>query len=436
MSKAQDRPQAVSSTISSVETGSRLTCFDRWLTRRLLKWLRHPAVTIVLWNGDTVGGAEQPRTRVHIKNRRVLMRLAVDPSLGFGDAYSTGQIEVEGDLVDLCDTVERSWPKKYPTKKTKMSAFQNDLRVARNNIHRHYDIGNEFYKLWLDEQMVYTCAYFEHPDMSLEEAQSAKLDYVCRKLRLKPNQRVVEAGCGWGALALHMARHYGARVRAFNISREQIKFARERADAEGLASRVEFIEDDWRNISGQCDTFVSVGMLEHVGPENYQLLGEIVRKHLRADGLGLFHSIGRMVAQPLDRWTRHRIFPGANPPSLRQMMDIFESSDFSVLDIENLRLHYARTLECWLERFLANVDFVREMFDERFVRMWKLYLSASISAFRCSSLQLFQVVFSHADNNNIPWTRDSLYTSESPPCNGARLSFDKHHRIPDKTLSR
>lgn len=402
----------IDSSISSTPSTARVTFFDRWLIRRLLQQLGQPEICVELWNGERFGHASDDVVRVRVKRRRSLLRLFINPSLGFGDAFSDGEIEVDGELVDLCCAIERSLRKRQVFVKPKEYRYRHDLKVARNNIHRHYDIGNDFYQLWLDEQLVYTCAYFERPDVSLEEAQTAKLDYVCRKLRLQPGQLVVEAGCGWGALALHMARHYGVRVRAFNISHEQIVYARERVEAEGLASQVEFVEDDWRNISGRCDTFVSVGMLEHVGTENYRLLGDVVRRILPPQGLGLIHTIGRNIAQPLDRWTSQRIFPGANPPSLRQMMDIFESAGFSILDVENLRLHYARTLEMWLERFDKNVATVHEMFDERFVRMWRLYLSASISAFRNGSLQLFQVVFSHAANNEIPWTRDALFQTE------------------------
>src|SRR5690606_24874192 len=150
----------------------------------------------------------------------------------------------------------------------------NSLRKSRDNVYHHYDIGNEFYRLWLDEQLAYTCAYFPEPEVSLEAAQVAKFDHVCRKLNLRPGERVVEAGCGWGALALHMAREYGVTVRAYNVSREQIAYARRRAQEEGLADRVEFVEDDWRNVTGRYDAFVSVGMLEHVGKHNYRKLGE------------------------------------------------------------------------------------------------------------------------------------------------------------------
>jgi cyclopropane-fatty-acyl-phospholipid synthase len=177
----------------------------------------------------------------------------------------------------------------------------------------------------------------------------------------------------------------------------------------GLAGQVAIVEDDWRTIEGQYDAFVSVGMLEHVGPENFRELGNVIHRSLRPGGLGLIHTIGRNVAQPVDRWTEKRIFPGGCPPSLKQMMDIFEPRNFSVLDVENLRLHYVRTLECWRDNFEREVDAVERMFDSRFVRMWRLYLNASVTAFLTGSMQLFQVVFAHGANNDIPWTRADLY---------------------------
>jgi cyclopropane-fatty-acyl-phospholipid synthase len=284
------------------------------------------------------------------------------------------------------------------------------LAESKASVYHHYDIGNEFYKLFLDKQFVYTCAYYEHADDSLEVAQEAKLNYVCRKLRLRPGETVVEAGCGWGALALHMARHYGVSVKAYNLSREQLAYARARAEAEGLSHRVEFIEDDYRNIQGRYDAFVSVGMLEHVGPLNYPILGALMRRVLTGDGRGLIHSIGRNFAAPLDAWIEQRIFPGAYPPSLKEMLDLFENSGFSVVDVENLRPHYARTCRQWLERLEQNAERVIEMFDVDFYRMWRLYLAGSSSAFLSGWLQLFQVVFTRATNNQLPMTRADWYS--------------------------
>ena len=263
--------------------------------------------------------------------------------------------------------------------------------------------------------MLYTCAYFPTPDATLEEAQAAKLDRICRKLRLAPGERVIEAGCGWGSLALFMARHYGVTVRAFNISSEQIAFARARAAREGLGGQVEFIEDDYRHVDGACDVFVSVGMLEHVGLPDFATLGQVMDRVLTDRGRGLLHFIGRNQPSPLNPWIRKRIFPGAYPPTLREVCErVFEPRDFSVLDVENLRLHYARTLACWRERFDDSAGQVATMFDDTFVRAWRLYLAGSEAAFTTGWMQLFQVVFARGGSNAIPWTRSGL----KPGCPG------------------
>ncbi|WP_242022808.1 SAM-dependent methyltransferase [Gimesia chilikensis] len=390
---------------------------DRWLMRTMLEKAGNPEVEVVLWDGSVITTATTPvSVRAHIRNRSTLYKLVFDPSLYFGDGYSQGTIEVEGGLVEFNEAIDQG------THKIDTQGFYRDrfrrclgwlkrstIDAARHNIHHHYDIGNDFYQLWLDEQLAYTCAYFPDPDDTLEAAQIAKMDHVCRKVGLKPGDSVVEAGCGWGALAIHMAKHYGVNVRAFNISREQLAYARERARREGLEKQVEFVEDDWRNITGSYDSFVSVGMLEHVGLKNYEELGRVIARCQRPHGRGLIHSIGCNSPRVLDSWTTKRIFPGAHVPSLSEFMRIFEPQKFSVLDVENIRLHYARTLEHWLERYEQNIDQVRDMFDETFIRTWRLYLSASVAAFRAGSLQLFQVVFTNGANNEIPWTRAGLY---------------------------
>jgi cyclopropane-fatty-acyl-phospholipid synthase len=206
-----------------------------------------------------------------------------------------------------------------------------------------------------------------------------------------------------------MARHYGVTVRAFNISHEQIEYAREETGRQGLTQRVEFIEDDYRNIHGTYDAFVSVGMLEHVGPEQYVELGRVIDRSLTPSGRGLIHSIGRNRSHATSAWIGRRIFPGAYIPSLREIMDVLEPYDLSVLDVENLRLHYARTLQHWLDRFEKSTGRVAEMFDEAFVRAWRLYLCGSIGSFLSGNLQLFQIAFARGRSNDIPWTREHLY---------------------------
>jgi cyclopropane-fatty-acyl-phospholipid synthase len=209
-----------------------------------------------------------------------------------------------------------------------------------------------------------------------------------------------------------MARHCGVRVKAFNLSHEQIIFARQRARQEGLSQQVEFIEDDYRNISGRCDAFVSIGMLEHVGLSQYAELGRVIHRSIGSSGRGLLHFIGRNYPAPLSAWIRKRIFPGAYPPTLREAMEILEPWDFSVCDVENLRLHYAKTLEHWLARFERSSQQLTEMFDERFVRTWRIYLAGSLVAFRVGTMQLFQVTFAGSQCQRIPWTRAYLYQAE------------------------
>ena len=412
---------------SASVSGSRSVAFERRLLAKMLRRIGSPPVSIVLWDGCEVVVCDgPPEFRVTISDRTTLWRVAIDPLAQFGEGYARGAIQIEGDFVEFLRTMmfPLAGPR-FGIRRRARDVFRwhgpksMTLAGSRENIYRHYDIGNPFYKLWLDERMLYTCAYFSDIDMSLEDAQLAKMDHICRKLQLKPGETVIEAGCGWGGFALHMAAHYGVTVRAFNISHEQIVYARESARLAGLEDRVEFVEQDWRQITGQCDAFVSVGMLEHAGIENYRRLGEVIDDCLVPEGRGLIHSIGRNYPEPLNPWIERHIFPGAEPPAVSEMMDIFEHRNLSVLDLENIRLHYAVTLEHWLQRFDEHVDEVRDMFDESFVRMWRLYLASSMVAFECGLLQLFQVVFAPGRSNRIPWTRDYMYNSDPPPERGA-----------------
>lgn len=387
---------------------------DRWLVDRLEERLNTERIRVALWDTPTGSGADAAEAILRIGDRQALFGLVTNPARNFGDLYSTGRITIEGDLLAVLDVAYRNSGRRGRTSRwlARVRAQTPNLADSRDNIHHHYDIGNEFYRLWLDrEGLQYTCAYYSDQAMSLEEAQVAKMHHVCRKLRLRAGERVVEAGGGWGGFALFMARNYGVQVRSFNISREQIAWSRAWAEREELDNLVEFVEDDYRNISGRCDAFVSIGMLEHVGVGNYQGLGALIDRVLTPEGRGLVHTIGRDCQQPLNPWIARRIFPGAYPPTLREMMEIFEPSALSVLDVENIRLHYARTLEHWLDRYEQNLDAVRSMFDESFVRAWRLYLAGSIKAFEIGSLQLFQVLFARSGMNAIPRTRAYMYPS-------------------------
>jgi len=410
----------VKDTAVSFEKG-KVTSFDHWLMKQVLEIIGSPPLKIILWDGNVVYGADkQDVPTVTLCDRGSLLRLMVDPEINFGDLYSSGRIRFEGDLTQFLNSIFNSMPD-YGTG-NKLRRFVtgalhhiagNTLSRAKNNIYHHYDLSNEFYKKWLDtEVMQYTCAYFPDSEMTLEQAQTAKLHHVCRKLQLKPGDTVVEAGCGWGGLARFMAQNYGVTVKAYNISKEQIAFATNKAKEMGLDDKVEYIEDDYRNIKGKFDVFVSVGMLEHVGLRNFSTLGDVINRCLKPNGRGLIHSISRNQPGQMSSWIEKRIFPGAYAPALSEMMDIFEHHDFSVWDVENLRLHYAKTLEHWLERFEEHTDDISLMFDESFVRAWRLYLCGSIASFVSGANGLFQVLFSRGDNNEVPWSRDYVYSDK------------------------
>jgi cyclopropane-fatty-acyl-phospholipid synthase len=391
---------------------------DHFVAGQILNMLGHPEIRLQLWDHTEPGRDGHPSWPVlRFMDRGALYGVLKNSELRFGDLYSDGRIEIEGELPAFLESVYRGMQRKGGPGRARRwidwlsrRIRRNTIRRAAGNIHHHYDIGNDFYRLWLDPSyMQYTCAYYPDPAMSLDQAQEAKLHHVCRKLQLRPGDTVVEAGCGWGGLARFMAEQYGVKVRAFNISQEQVAYATEKAKRDGLSQQVEYVLDDYRNITGRYNVFVSVGMLEHVGVEQYPELGRVIRDCLRQPGRGLIHSIGRNRPRPLNAWIERRIFPGAYPPSLQEAAQIFEPNGLSVLDVENLRLHYALTLRDWLQRYQQHEEQVRETFDERFMRAWRLYLAGSLAAFSVGELQLFQWVFTQAGNNTIPWSRSHLY---------------------------
>ena len=399
-------------------SGLRVTWLDRWLTKKVLDVVGNPPVCIYLWDHkEATTPVDDPIVTLFYRNRTALLKTILNPELYWGDLYCDGDVDFEGDLSTFLQVIYHGIADKGKGNLLRQTLrwlgnrrVANSHGKARENIHHHYGIGNDFYSLWLDSAvMQYTCAYFSEPEFTLEQAQIAKLHLVCRKLQLQPGDTVVEAGCGWGGLALFMARNYGVKVRAYNISKEQVAYATNKAANEGLSELVEYVLDDYRNITGEYDAFISVGMLEHVGSADYPGLGTLIQRCLKPHGRGLIHTIGRNVARPMNPWIERRIFPGAYPPTIKEMMEIFEAGELSVTDIENMRLHYTKTLEHWSKRFEQNSKQVEQILDHRFVKAWRLYLVGSRAAFNAGKLQLFQVVFSHADNNLIPLSRASIY---------------------------
>ena len=379
-------------------------------------------------------GNSEPEFRMIFRTENALNDCLRRGALGFGESYMNGSIEIEGSLEEASHLgIRLAEGEINPTLLEKIKfviayfSRRNSLVGSRKNIEQHYDLGNDFYALWLDKEMQYTCAYFSNEKDSLEKAQLQKLDLVCRKLRLQPGDTVVEAGCGWGGFALYAAQKYKVKIRSFNISKEQIAYARERAKKLGIGEdRIEYVLDDYRNIiqdNRSYDKFVSIGMFEHVGPENYRNLFDIIHQVVKPHGLALVHSISRIYPSNMNAWVEKYIFPGAYIPSLSEMVEPVEKGNrpLHVVDVENLRYHYALTIDHWSERFEKNVDFIQKKYgyNDEFIRMFRLYLKSSSASFRYGGMLLYQMLLSNGYDNGAPLTRSHFIGT------GARSSITK-----------
>ncbi len=393
---------------------------SRHILDRLLTGSPMP-IEIVYWDGTVKQyGDGRSQHRVTFKSAAAARRLLSGLSLGFGEGYMNGEIEIEGDLQQLL-----ALPSRFEPGNSRLSFFttlsewaaslrdRNTLAGSRKNISHHYDISNDFYKLWLDQNLQYTCSYFTDPCLDLDQSQREKMDYICRKADLEKGQTVIETGCGWGGLAVYAAKHYGVRVTAYNISREQISYARRLAEEAEVENRVSFLDVDYRSAEGMYDRFISIGMIEHVGKENYRTFVNVIKRTLKKGGRGVVHFIGKITPKRRDAWLAKYIFPGGYMPSLSEVLIPFEEAGLNVRDVENLRLHYARTLDHWAERFEDEADTIREEFGERFIRMWRLYLNSSSVGFKWGGLALYQVIFTNGLDNTEELTREYLYSKGS-----------------------
>ncbi len=368
------------------------------------KLLRSGHLTIVYPDGaiETYGDGTGRAVRLRL-SRRGVVRIALDPSLGVGEAYMDGDLTLEnGDLWDLLTLVGRNLPARHGRRPGPVRSLRNKIvrrirqansrAAARRNVAHHYDLSADLYRRFLDADMQYSCAYFPRPGMTLDEAQAAKKAHIAAKLDLRPGLRVLDIGCGWGGMALTLARDYEVEVTGITLSQEQLMIARRRAGDMGLADRARFELTDYRDVRGSFDRILSVGMFEHVGVPNYASFFEQVANLLAEDGAALIHSIGCKDPPGVsDPFIRKYIFPGGFIPSLSQVMPAIEPTGLWITDIEVLRLHYAETLRCWRERFAAERDAVSAVYDERFCRMWEFYLAISELSFRAGSCMNIQI---------------------------------------------
>ena len=373
----------------------------------------------------TYAGTPGPEALLHFKDRRTVRRVFMDPGVAIGDCYMDGTlVPVDCTIYEVLDVLminAQSRPYDMPMMRLRtalrhvirrLSQFNPVGRSLRNVAH-HYDLNGRLYSLFLDRDRQYSCAYFPHGNETLEDAQAAKKRHIAAKLKLdRPDLEVLDIGCGWGGMALTLARDYGARVTGVTLSTEQLAEAQARAAAAGLSDRVTFELMDYRKLHRRFDRIVSVGMFEHVGLNHYRTFFDVVKRCLSPDGVAVIHSIGRSDGPgSTNAWLAKYIFPGGYSPALSEVLPTVERSGLFLTDIEILRLHYAETIRHWRRRFCANRDTIAALYDERFCRMFEIYLAGSELSFRRQGMMNFQLQLTRS-LDAVPLTRDYMVETE------------------------
>ena len=374
-----------------------------------------------LWDGHEFSFGPTPSVTIVVKDPALVAEFT-HPSLDLlGSAFVEGRLELEGsisEVIRVCDELSQALVEEEDTTP---SRIHHDKATDAASISYHYDLSNDFYQLWLDRDMAYSCGYFETGEESLDEAQQAKFRLLCRKLRLKPGEYLLDVGCGWGGLARFAAREFGVKVFGITLSKEQLKLARERVNAEGLQDKVDLQLLDYRDLpqDGRFDKIVSVGMFEHVGHANLREYCEILSNAVREGGLVMNHGItakhtdGRPVGRGAGDFIERYVFPNGELPHLSMMTAEISEAGLEVVDVESLRLHYARTLGHWSQRLEDNLDVAAKMVPEQILRIWRLYLAGCAYAFAHGWINIDQILATnpHADGTlELPPTRADIYS--------------------------
>ncbi|CAI9120725.1 SAM-dependent methyltransferase [Brytella acorum] len=396
------------------------------LDQVMKRFIRQGALTVILPDGverHYKGTRPGEKAAMHVRSAKALQALIVNSGLAFGEGYMNGEIEPVGCtleqllrvlMVNLQDT-GHSFNRfegaiRFVTRRLRQ---WNGARRSIRNVAHHYDLSGALYDLFLDQDRQYSCAYFTHADMTLDEAQIAKKRHIAAKLKLdRPGLEVLDIGSGWGGMALTLAKDYGARVLGITLSKEQLEVSRRRAREAGLEKQVQFELCDYRKVRSAFDRIVSVGMFEHVGVGNYDTFFRVVRDRLKPDGVALLHSIGRMDGPgSTNPWLSKYIFPGGYSPALSETLASIERSGLWLTDCEILRLHYAKTIAIWRERYAAAHDRVVAMYDERFYRMFDFYLTGAELSFRVQDHMNFQLQLTRS-MTALPITRDYMFMDD------------------------
>lgn len=396
------------------DKNEKMSLVDKVFLKTLFKNLFTDPCTVKYWDGDEEHyGEGESKFKIIFNGPIPKSEIMTSPSLVFGEAYMNRTLEIEGSVQDVIESLynnKSSFLRDSDKYKKFLRLITNSKKNSKDNVSFHYDIGNDFYKLWLDETLTYSCGYFKSENDSLAQAQRNKVEHILKKLNLKKGQRLLDIGCGWGQLIITAAKEYGVKAKGITLSKEQMTEAKRKVKEEGLQDLVDIEISDYRELKNEkFDRIVSVGMIEHVGKE---FLGEYfssVYELLEEGGLSLLHCITGVKNGGTDAWINKYIFPGGYLPSVRELVDNICENDFYLTDVESLRRHYGRTLEHWAENFEKAMPKIEKMKEDSFIRMWRMYLNACAASFNTGNIDIHQFVFTKGLANEVPWTRDYIY---------------------------
>lgn len=387
---------------------------DKLFYKTLLKNMFSDTFELAFWDGSVENCGEGEAKFKFIFNEPISKADVINnPSITLGEAYMTKKIEIQGNLQYVIESIynnKESFLRKSEKYLKLIKILKSTIKTSKDNIEFHYDIGNDFYKLWLDDNMTYSCGYFESEADTLNQAQKNKINYILKKLNLIEGQSLLDIGCGWGELIIEAAKQYKVSAIGVTLSSEQLQKANEKIKAEGLENLVQVKLLDYRELKNMSfDRIVSIGMLEHVGKANLAEYFQIVNSLLKEKGLSLVHCITGVNEGGTNTWIDKYIFPGGHIPGIKNIITDIAEQNFELIDIENLRRHYGKTLELWAENFENALPEIEKTKDETFIRMWRLYLNSCAASFNCSNINLHQILFAKGINNDLPPTREYMY---------------------------
>lgn len=374
-------------------------------------------ITVTYWDGKTeTYGEGEPKIHITFNEPIPIKEITRNASIALGEGYMDKKIEIDGSIEDLLIAAYESADSFFHNSKfiNFLPKQKHDEKESKEDVQSHYDLGNDFYKLWLDDTMTYSCAYFEHDDDDLTTAQINKVHHIINKLDSKPGRSLLDIGCGWGTLMLTAAKEYGLKVTGVTLSQEQYDFVQNRIKNEGLEAIAEVKLVDYRELGNQqWDYVTSVGMFEHVGAENLGTYFNDVAKYMKDDGVALIHGITRQGKGANNGWLNKWIFPGGYVPGITENMQHILDAGLQIADMEPLRRHYQKTTETWDENFNAKRAEITDLMDERFTRMWDLYLQASAASFASGNIDVIQYLLSKGPSaKTLPMTRDYIYNTQ------------------------